>query len=68
MAKDYELKIGEKVELVHPEKGNIQAEIESVLKNTFTVKEWKYATDKIFVFGREVKDFKNCDYGETCLF
>jgi hypothetical protein len=29
---------------------------------TFTVKDWAYSTDKIFVFGREVNDFRSVDY------
>ena len=61
-AKDYGIKIGDKLELVHPEKGKIQAEVESVSGNSFTVKDWEYATDKIFVFGREVNDFRSVDY------
>ena len=62
LSKDYSIKIGDKIELVHPEKGKIQTEVESVSGNTFTVKDWQYATDKIFVFGREVKDFRSVDY------
>lgn len=62
LSKDYGIIIGDKIELVHPERGKIQAEVESVSGNTFTVKDWQYATDKIFVFGREVKDFRSVDY------
>ena len=59
---DYGINVGDKIELVHPEKGKIQAEVESISGNTFTVKDWQYTTDKIFVFGREVKDFRSVDY------
>ncbi len=62
MAKDYSLKTGDKVELVHPEKGKIQTEVITVSGNSFTVKDWQYPTDKIFVFGREVNDFRSVDY------
>ncbi len=61
-AKNYNIKIGEKIELVHPEKGKILSEIVAVSGNTFTVKDWQYPTDKIFVFGREVNDFRSVDY------
>jgi Chaperone of endosialidase len=62
LSKDYTIKVGEKLELVHPEKGKIQAEVVEVNGKTFTVKDWNYATDKIFVFGREVNDFRSVDY------
>jgi hypothetical protein len=62
LSKDYGIKIGEKIELVHPEKGKIQAEVVEVSGKSFTVKNWDYATDKIFVFGREVNDFRSVDY------
>ena len=58
----HDLKIGDKIELVHPEKGKVRATISAVSGNTFTVKDWLYATDKIFVFGREVDDFRVVDY------
>ena len=58
----YDIKIGEKLELIHPEKGKIQAEVIAVSGNSFTVKNWNYAIDKIFVFGREVNDFRSVDY------
>jgi Head domain of trimeric autotransporter adhesin/Chaperone of endosialidase len=62
LSKEYNIKIGEKIELVHPEKDKILAEVITVNGNTFTVKDWNYATDKIFVFGREVNDFRSVDY------
>ena len=61
-SKSYEIKIGDKIELVHPEKGKVQAVVAGVSGNEFTVKDWLYATDKIFVFGREVSDFRTVDY------
>jgi hypothetical protein len=62
LAKDHNIKIGDKLELVHPEKGKIRAEVISSNAKTFTVKDWAHATDKIFVFGREVNDFRSVDY------
>jgi Head domain of trimeric autotransporter adhesin/Chaperone of endosialidase len=62
LSKEYNIKIGEKLELVHPEKGKMLAEVIAVNGKTFTVKDWAHATDKIFVFGREVNDFRSVDY------
>jgi Chaperone of endosialidase/Head domain of trimeric autotransporter adhesin len=62
LSKDYDIKIGDKIELVHPEKGKIQSEVIAVSGKSFTVKDWQYPTDKIFVFGREVNDFRSVDY------
>jgi sugar lactone lactonase YvrE len=62
LSKEYNIKLGEKIELVHPEKGNILAEVIAVSGKNFTVKSWEYATEKIFVFGREVNDFRSVDY------
>jgi len=59
---NYNLKVGDKIELVHPEKGKVRTTISAVSGNTFTVKDWLYETDKIFVFGREVNDFRVIDY------
>jgi len=59
---NYDLKVGDKIELVHPEKGKVRTTISAVSGNSFTVKDWLYETDKIFVFGREVDDFRVVDY------
>jgi Chaperone of endosialidase/Head domain of trimeric autotransporter adhesin len=62
LSKDYSIKIGDKLELVHLEKGKILAEVIAVSDKSFTVKNWDYATEKIFVFGRQVNDFRSVDY------
>jgi hypothetical protein len=62
LSKSYDIKIGEKIELVHFIGGKILAEVIAVNGETFTVKDWVYPTDKIFVFGREVNDFRTVDY------
>jgi Head domain of trimeric autotransporter adhesin/Chaperone of endosialidase len=62
LSKSYDIKIGDKIELVHPTNGKQVAEVIAVMDNSFTVKDWAHATDKIFVFGREVNDFRNVDY------
>jgi hypothetical protein len=62
LSKSYDIKIGEKIEFVHEKEGKIKAEVIEVSGNSFTVKDWKYPTDKIFVYGREVNDFRSVDY------
>jgi Chaperone of endosialidase len=58
----YNIKIGEKIEFIHEKKGKVKAEVVAVSGNGFTVKDWEYATHKIFVYGREVDDFRTVDY------
>ncbi len=62
LSKEYDIKVGEKIEFVHEKQGKIQAEVVAVSGNSFTVKNWQYPTDKIFVYGREVNDFRTVDY------
>lgn len=62
LSKSYDLKAGDKVKLVHAIEGEVLAEIESVSGRTFTVKNWTFNTEKIFVYGREVNDFRVVDY------
>lgn len=62
LSKSYDIKTGDKIELFHPEKGKIQTVVASVSGNDFMVKDWEFATEKIFVFGREVSDFRTVDY------
>ena len=62
LSKNYDIKIGEKIEFIHEKEGKIKAEVIEISDNSFTVKDWKYPTDKIFVYGREVNDFRTVDY------
>ncbi len=62
LLKSYDIKVGEKIEFVHPKEGKIKAEVIEVSDNSFTVKDWQQPTDKIFVYGREVNDFRSVDY------
>jgi len=62
LSKSYDLKAGDKIELVHSQKGKVRATISAVSDKSFTVKDWLYETDQIFVFGREVDDFRVVDY------
>lgn len=40
----------------------MQTQVKSISGNSFTVKDWQYPTDKIFVFERELNDFRVVDY------
>jgi Head domain of trimeric autotransporter adhesin/Chaperone of endosialidase len=62
MAANHALKVGDKLEVVHPERGKIQSTIAAINGNSFTLKDWQHPTDKLFVFGREVSDFRTVDY------
>ena len=62
MSKNYDVKVGETIEFILEKEGKVQGVVASVSGNSFTVKNWQYPTDKIFVFGREVKDFRSVDY------
>jgi Chaperone of endosialidase len=62
LSNSYQIKIGEKIEFIHEKEGKIKAEVVAVSGNSFTVKDWEYATNKIFVYGREVDDFRTVDY------
>jgi Head domain of trimeric autotransporter adhesin/Chaperone of endosialidase len=62
MSKNYDIKVGEIIEFILEKEGKVQGVVASVSGNSFTVKNWQHPTDKIFVFGREVKDFRSVDY------
>ncbi len=62
LTKNYDLKAGDKIQFIHPTAGKLKAEVIAVAGNSFTVKDWQYPTDKIFVYGREVNDFRSVDY------
>jgi hypothetical protein len=62
LSKGYGIKVGGKIDFIHAQKGRMQAEVISVSGHSFTVKDWLYPTDKIFVFGRQVDDFRVVDY------
>ncbi|RFS16890.1 tail fiber domain-containing protein [Emticicia sp. C21] len=62
LRKSYDVKVGEKLQFIHPTAGKVKAEVIAVSGNSFTVKDWQHATDKLFVYGREVNDFRSVDY------
>ncbi|RFS16889.1 tail fiber domain-containing protein [Emticicia sp. C21] len=62
LRKSYDVKVGEKLQFIHPTAGKVKSEVIDVSGNSFTVKDWQLPTDKIFVYGREVNDFRSVDY------
>lgn len=62
LPKNYGIQVGERIEMVLEALGKIKVEVVEVSANSFTVKNWKYTTEKIFVLGREVNDFRTVDY------
>ncbi|RYU93840.1 tail fiber domain-containing protein [Emticicia agri] len=62
LAKDYQLKAGDKIKVIHPVHGEVTTIIESVKDKSFTLNNWLYESEKLFVYGREVKDFRTVDY------
>jgi hypothetical protein len=61
LSKNHELKVGDKVKLYTPESEEIRL-VTEVNGQSFTVGDWKKQEDKVFVYGREVNDFRVIDY------
>ncbi|MBU0573728.1 MAG: tail fiber domain-containing protein, partial [Candidatus Margulisbacteria bacterium] len=59
-----DLKVGDTVRLISD--ANYEKEIVAVNGRSFTVKDWDKETKGVFVFGKEVDDFRNLDY--DCIF
>lgn len=57
-----DLKVGDKIKLISTENYDIQRKVIAVNNNCFTVGDWNEKTDKLFVYGREVNDFRVVDY------
>ncbi len=62
MAKAHGLIIGDKVKLISSTSGEKPGIVTTVDGNSFTVANWTEKTDKLFVFGKEVNDFRIVDY------
>ncbi|HEX5653763.1 MAG TPA: tail fiber domain-containing protein [Chitinophagaceae bacterium] len=60
--KSYGIKPGEKIQLIHPARGQILVSVISVEGNSFTCNDWHGDADKLFVFGRETNDIRTVDY------
>ncbi|SFC82217.1 Chaperone of endosialidase [Flexibacter flexilis DSM 6793] len=62
LAKTPELNAGDKVKLITQEGGEQMATVAEVNGNSFVVKDWEKAVNQIFVYGKEVNDFRIVDY------
>jgi hypothetical protein len=62
MNKPHELVVGDKVKLISKTSGEKPCTITAVAGNSFTVNGWTEQSDKVFVYGKEVNDFRIVDY------
>lgn len=53
---------GDQVKLITEKDGTRDVTVSVLNENTFTVSNWDYAGDHIFVVGKKVKDFRSVDY------
>jgi hypothetical protein len=62
LGKPFDLKAGENVRLIGSDNSDKQYEVIAVSGQTFTVKDWTATAEKVFVYGKEVSDFRIVDY------
>ena len=62
LAKAFDIKPGDKIQIIHPARGNLFAIVKSVNGRSFSVENWDYPADQLFVYGKEVNDFRAVDY------
>jgi hypothetical protein len=62
MAKSHNLAVGDKVKLISSAGAEKPSVVSSVDGNSFTVSNWTEKSEKIFVYGKEVNDFRIVDY------
>ncbi len=62
MIKAHNLAVGDKVKLISSTGGEKPSVVASVDGNTFTVGNWTEKSEKVFVYGKEVNDFRIVDY------
>jgi trimeric autotransporter adhesin len=62
MAKPHGLKKGDKVKLISSTSGEKQGEVIAADNFSFTINNWNENSEKIFVYGKEVIDFRIVDY------
>jgi hypothetical protein len=61
----HQLEAGNRVRIMQDGGGQIDYDVVRTEGNAFTVKDWNTAVteaDKVFVYGREVNDFRTVDY------
>jgi hypothetical protein len=62
MAKAHDLNVGDKVKLISSTSGEKPSTVSAVDGNSFTVSNWTEKSEKLFVYGKEVNDFRIVDY------
>ncbi len=61
----HQLEAGNRVRIMQDGGGQMEYDVIGIKGNTFTVKDWNTAftqPEKVFVYGREVNDFRSVDY------
>ena len=62
MSKAHGLVVGDKVKLISSTQGEKPVTVNAVNGNTFSISGWEEKSEKIFVYGKEVNDFRIVDY------
>jgi hypothetical protein len=66
--KAHELIVGDLVKLIDEQNKELENEVVAIIDaNSFTVKDWETTTEKIFVFGKQVDDFRTVDYNQVSM-
>ncbi len=65
----HDLQVGDKVRLIALEQGRVDKEVIAVAKDglSFTVGDWETEVDKVFVYGKQVDDFRTIDYDRILM-
>jgi len=63
------LQVGDTVRLIVDEQGQVDKEVIAMATdaNSFTVGEWAKPADKIFVYGKQVHDFRSIDHDRILM-
>lgn len=68
LGKKHELVVGDLVKLITESNTELQKEVINIIdENTFVVKDWIEAAENIFVFGKQVDDFRTVDYQQVAM-
>jgi hypothetical protein len=65
--KAHELQAGDLVRLIIDTKEVEKEVVQIIDSKTFVVKDWTETTEKLFVFGKEVDDFRSVDYDAVAM-
>ncbi len=64
----HNLQVGDKIRLIVDEQGQVDKDIIAVEDAySFTVSDWKTPVDKVFVYGKQVDDFRSIDYDSVLM-